>query len=196
MRRIERSLPVLATGRAASQLRSGLSTATARQEQRKTRDNPFRAIALQEHRANSIVLPPVFSVPRDSLKKSKTSRPSLTSLDERMLNVRPATPYCRLNSELTKWRQLAAVIKKSVSRKVNAAGVSIQSTKFKFKVRCSKYLYTFVIADADKAEKLRQSLPPSTFLSSVAISPFAAMWYNDRTDEYSLSSSQGARCRR
>ena len=32
----------------------------------------------------------------------------------------------------------------------------------KFKVRCSKYLYTLVVADQAKAEKLKQSLPPST----------------------------------
>ena len=30
----------------------------------------------------------------------------------------------------------------------------------KFKVRCSKYLYTLVVQDKEKAEKLRQSLPP------------------------------------
>jgi len=30
----------------------------------------------------------------------------------------------------------------------------------KFKVRCSRYLYTLVINDKEKADKLRQSLPP------------------------------------
>jgi len=30
----------------------------------------------------------------------------------------------------------------------------------KFKVRCSKYLYTLRVADGDKAAKLKQSLPP------------------------------------
>ena len=30
----------------------------------------------------------------------------------------------------------------------------------KFKVRCQRYLYTLSVADSDKAEKLRQSLPP------------------------------------
>ncbi|KAL8278673.1 hypothetical protein RQP46_008965 [Phenoliferia psychrophenolica] len=53
----------------------------------------------------------------------------------------------------------SAAIKKSTSRKVGASGVA--TTKYKFKVRCSRYLYTFVIADADKADKLRQSLPPT-----------------------------------
>jgi large subunit ribosomal protein L38e len=30
----------------------------------------------------------------------------------------------------------------------------------KFKIRCSTHLYTLVIVDAEKAEKLTQSLPP------------------------------------
>jgi large subunit ribosomal protein L38e len=33
-------------------------------------------------------------------------------------------------------------------------------TKTKFKVRCSKYLYTLCVDDANKANKLKQSLPP------------------------------------
>ncbi|KAK4705489.1 large subunit ribosomal protein L38e, partial [Phenoliferia sp. Uapishka_3] len=60
---------------------------------------------------------------------------------------------------------VSAAIKKSTSRKVGANGV--QSTKYKFKVRCSRYLYTFVIADADKADKLRQSLPPTLKVTEV-----------------------------
>lgn len=33
----------------------------------------------------------------------------------------------------------------------------------KFKVRCQKHLYTLVLKDQDKAEKLKASLPPSTW---------------------------------
>ena len=33
-------------------------------------------------------------------------------------------------------------------------------TVTKFKVRCSKYLYTLCVTDAEKADKLKQSLPP------------------------------------
>ena len=36
----------------------------------------------------------------------------------------------------------------------------------KFKVRCSRYLYTLVIQDREKAEKLRQSLPPGMYYVS------------------------------
>lgn len=45
----------------------------------------------------------------------------------------------------------AACIKKNKS-----AGVS----QTKFKVRCQKSLYTLVLKDTDKADKLKQSLPP------------------------------------
>jgi len=30
----------------------------------------------------------------------------------------------------------------------------------KFKLRCSRFLYTLVITDSEKAEKLKKSLPP------------------------------------
>ena len=42
------------------------------------------------------------------------------------------------------------------------AAVKIKKNKdnVKFKVRCSRYLYTLVINDTEKADKLRQSLPP------------------------------------
>lgn len=33
----------------------------------------------------------------------------------------------------------------------------------KFKVRCKRYLYTLVLKDLERAEKLKQSLPPGTF---------------------------------
>merc|ERR1712071_307788 len=42
---------------------------------------------------------------------------------------------------------------KSVQIKKNAENT-------KFKVRCSRCLYTLVITDKEKAEKLKQSLPP------------------------------------
>lgn len=42
----------------------------------------------------------------------------------------------------------------------------------KFKVRCSRYLYTLCVADADKADKLKQSLPPGAF---GAVSAFGAV---------------------
>uniref|UniRef100_A0A8D2G6X2 Large ribosomal subunit protein eL38 n=1 Tax=Theropithecus gelada TaxID=9565 RepID=A0A8D2G6X2_THEGE len=45
---------------------------------------------------------------------------------------------------------------------VGGHAVKIKKNKdnVKFKVRCSRYLYTLVITDKEKAEKLKQSLPP------------------------------------
>ncbi|XP_030506005.2 large ribosomal subunit protein eL38z/eL38y [Cannabis sativa] len=48
------------------------------------------------------------------------------------------------------------------ARRKDARSVKIKRTKdaVKFKVRCSKYLYTLCVFDAEKANKLKQSLPP------------------------------------
>ncbi|KAL2297831.1 hypothetical protein Nmel_016396 [Mimus melanotis] len=45
---------------------------------------------------------------------------------------------------------------------LHSTAVKIKKNKdnVKFKVRCSRYLYTLVITDKEKAEKLKQSLPP------------------------------------
>ncbi|CAI5942597.1 unnamed protein product [Closterium sp. NIES-64] len=37
----------------------------------------------------------------------------------------------------------------------------------KFKVRCSKYLYTLCVTDSDKADKLKQSLPPGLHVQDI-----------------------------
>jgi len=48
------------------------------------------------------------------------------------------------------------------ARRKDAKSVKIKKSAdlVKFKVRCSKYLYTLIVQDSDKADKLRQSLPP------------------------------------
>ncbi|RWS17787.1 N-acetyltransferase 9-like protein [Dinothrombium tinctorium] len=48
------------------------------------------------------------------------------------------------------------------ARRKDAKSVKIKRNKdnTKFKVRCSRYLFTLVIQDREKAEKLKQSLPP------------------------------------
>ncbi|CAJ2507458.1 Uu.00g086440.m01.CDS01 [Anthostomella pinea] len=44
---------------------------------------------------------------------------------------------------------------------------SKKSSQTKFKVRCSRHLYTLVLKDSDKAEKLKQSLPPNLQIKEV-----------------------------
>ncbi|GAB6020274.1 60S ribosomal protein L38 [Chamberlinius hualienensis] len=48
------------------------------------------------------------------------------------------------------------------ARRKDAKSVKIKINKdnVKFKVRCSRYLYTLVTRDREKAEKIKQSLPP------------------------------------
>ncbi|CAK0809671.1 unnamed protein product [Prorocentrum cordatum] len=50
-----------------------------------------------------------------------------------------------------------------IARRKDARSVKIKKNgvETKFKVRCSKYLYTLIMSDKGKAEKLKQSLPPS-----------------------------------
>ncbi|KAI8610785.1 ribosomal protein L38e, partial [Chytriomyces sp. MP71] len=49
-----------------------------------------------------------------------------------------------------------------IARRKDAKSIRIKKngSQSKFKVRCSRFLYTLVVADADKAKKLKQSLPP------------------------------------
>ena len=48
------------------------------------------------------------------------------------------------------------------ARRADAKTVKVKKSKTstKFKIRCSRYLYTLDIPDPEKAEKLKQSLPP------------------------------------
>ncbi|CAN6218370.1 unnamed protein product, partial [Urochloa humidicola] len=55
------------------------------------------------------------------------------------------------------------------ARRKDARSVKIKRSKdvVKFKVRCSKYLYTLCVFDAEKANKLKQSLPPGLSVQEV-----------------------------
>ena len=52
------------------------------------------------------------------------------------------------------------------ARRKDARSIKIKRSKevVKFKVRCKKYLYTLCVFDTDKADKLKQSLPPGVVL--------------------------------
>ncbi|RDA93071.1 hypothetical protein CP533_0707 [Ophiocordyceps camponoti-saundersi (nom. inval.)] len=43
-----------------------------------------------------------------------------------------------------------------------------KSNNVKFKVRCQRHLYTLVLKDTDKAEKLKQSLPPNLHITDLS----------------------------
>ncbi|KAF5207355.1 60S ribosomal protein L38 [Thalictrum thalictroides] len=56
------------------------------------------------------------------------------------------------------------------ARRKDARSVKIKKGKdvVKFKVRCSKYLYTLCVFDNEKADKLKQSLPPGIYIYIVS----------------------------
>ncbi|KAJ3220094.1 60S ribosomal protein L38 [Dinochytrium kinnereticum] len=55
------------------------------------------------------------------------------------------------------------------ARRKDAKSVAIKKNgaQYKFKVRCSRFLYTLVVSDAQKADKLKQSLPPGLQVKEV-----------------------------
>ncbi|CAO3589646.1 unnamed protein product [Absidia cylindrospora] len=56
-----------------------------------------------------------------------------------------------------------------ITRRKDAASALVKKNgdKYKFKVRCSRYLYTLVVNDKQKATKLRQSLPPALSVKDI-----------------------------
>ena len=65
-----------------------------------------------------------------------------------MKDVRMFIQKCRNDNNSQK-----AVAKQVVIKKIGKVT--------KFKLRCPKYLYTMVVEDQEKAEKIKKSLPPS-----------------------------------
>ncbi|CAP73563.1 uncharacterized protein PODANS_2_9290 [Podospora anserina S mat+] len=56
-----------------------------------------------------------------------------------------------------------------ICRRSDASSARIKKNKsqIKFKVRCQRHLYTLVLKDSDKAEKLKQSLPPTLVITDI-----------------------------
>ena len=51
-------------------------------------------------------------------------------------------------------------LQKARRRDAKLVKIRKRTTQTKFKIRCSRYLYTLLVTDGEKAEKLTQSLPP------------------------------------
>ena len=71
-----------------------------------------------------------------------------------MLHVGPHLQFPRRDPHFSKLcidadMCIAARIKKST-----------KTSEIKFKIRCNRFLYTLKLKDSDKADKLKQSLPP------------------------------------
>lgn len=61
----------------------------------------------------------------------------------------------------------SAKIKKSSKKVHGATGKDAVQQHIKFKIRCNRFLYTLVLKDSDKADKLKQSLPPNMHVSEI-----------------------------
>ncbi|KAK2766723.1 60S ribosomal protein L38 [Arachnomyces sp. PD_36] len=59
-----------------------------------------------------------------------------------------------------------------ICRRSDASSARIKRNRknqqVKFKVRCQRYLYTLILKDSDKADKLKQSLPPVLKIADVS----------------------------
>ncbi|KAN0075636.1 Ribosomal protein L38e [Elaphomyces granulatus] len=59
-----------------------------------------------------------------------------------------------------------------ICRRKDASSARIKRSRktnvIKFKVRCHRFLYTLVLNDSDKADKLKQSLPPALKIVDVS----------------------------
>ncbi|KAK2880024.1 60S ribosomal protein L38 [Arthroderma sp. PD_2] len=59
-----------------------------------------------------------------------------------------------------------------ICRRKDASSARIKRNRttqqIKFKVRCNRFLYTLVLRDSDKADKLKQSLPPALKIVDVS----------------------------
>ena len=78
-----------------------------------------------------------------------------------------ATPRCPAPLCMRRPSCLTAV--RALVRGLLIAAVKIKKSKdvVKFKVRCSKYLYTLCVKDLEKADKLKQSLPPGLTVKDI-----------------------------
>lgn len=90
------------------------------------------------------------------------------------------SPFCFLSGlpiqNLSVWKVEADKTHMSIAARIKR---NRKSQQIKFKVRCHRFLYTLVLKDSDKADKLKQSLPPGMSL----LSCFSSIEYARRKNE-------------
>ena len=67
---------------------------------------------------------------------------------------------------------------------------SPKSKDIKMKIRCKRYLYTLILKDSDKADKIKQSLPPSKF-SPAFCTVLEVFWAGGREGDESEEEAEG-----
>ncbi|BCS00915.1 60S ribosomal eL38 domain-containing protein [Aspergillus luchuensis] len=101
--------------------------------------------------------------PPASTARRRASRPAIviqTFRHPRLLKPKSQTPLATMPQEISDIKQFI-----EVCRRKDASSARIKRNpkdqQIKFKVRCSRFVYTLVLKDSDKADKLKQSLPPA-----------------------------------
>ncbi|KZM20956.1 60S ribosomal protein L38 [Ascochyta rabiei] len=91
---------------------------------------------------------------------------SFQRLFDEHLHDSTTPPAANMPSEVSDIKQFI-----EICRRKDAQSARVKKNKkvnnIKFKVRCSRNVYTLVLKDTDKAEKLKQSLPPGLTISDV-----------------------------
>merc|ERR1711868_294638 len=87
------------------------------------------------------------------------------------------------------------------ARRKDAKSVKVKQNKdnTKFKVRCSKYLYTLVVNDQEKANKLKLSLPPGLQVKDIKrkkiVSPTQEFVVSDKLPQTFFLNNTGLKSR-
>ncbi|KAG0290123.1 hypothetical protein BGZ97_006267 [Linnemannia gamsii] len=91
----------------------------------------------------------------------------LTVNYNRPLTRANVSPYCLSPLQPKQVQDIKQFLEIARRKDAKSGRIKKNGSQIKFKVRCSRYLYTLVINDAAKAEKLKQSLPPTLLIENI-----------------------------
>lgn len=80
------------------------------------------------------------------------------------LTVLTCSHSCSMPREIKEVKEFLVTARR---KDANSVKIKKNPNNTKFKIRCSRFLYTLVVTDKEKAEKLKQSLPPGLQVKEV-----------------------------
>ncbi|KAL8986280.1 MAG: hypothetical protein Q9205_000264 [Flavoplaca limonia] len=111
--------------------------------------------------------------PRLSRTTGTRTSKDLSCLESTIIGIQQSAPLNpNPNRSLTMPREVSDIKQFiEICRRKDASSARIKrnrkSQQIKFKVRCHRFLYTLVLKDSDKADKLKQSLPPGLTITDI-----------------------------
>jgi large subunit ribosomal protein L38e len=75
-------------------------------------------------------------------------------------NILHSTPHNYITTMPKQITDIRDFLQKARRADAKLVKIRKRDTETKFKIRCSRHLYTLKVVDAEKADKLTQSLPP------------------------------------